>query len=213
MFSVIFDMDGTLLDTQKICVPAWEYGGKLQGITGIGEHIYNVCGMNETGWTAYLTEHFPTLDIPKFKHDVRAYILENGKVRFKKGAKELLDYLKSRGVKMAIASGSSMQSIEHHLNEVGATEYFDAIAGSHDVLNGKPAPDVFLLAAKRLGVNPSDCFIFEDSANGIKAGYAAGMKCIGVPDLVDFEAKINKLLYAKLESLDEAIALFDNIKN
>ena len=213
MFSVIFDMDGTLLDTQKICIPAWEYCGNLQGIKGMGEHIYNVCGMNETGWTSYLVDNFPTLDIPKFKTDTRAYILGNGKVEFKKGAKELLEYLKSRGVKMAIASGSSIQSINHHLNEVGATEYFSAVAGSHDVLNGKPAPDVFLLAAERLGVLPSDCFIFEDSANGIRAGFAAGMKCIGVPDLVDFDDEIGELLFAKLESLDEAIKLFDNIKN
>ena len=213
MFSVIFDMDGTLLDTQKICVPAWEYGGNQQEITGMGNHIYNVCGMNETGWTAYLTKNFPTLDIQKFKQDVRAYITKNGKVKFKKGAQELLNYLKSRGVKMAIASGSSMQSITHHLNEVNATEYFYAIAGSHDVLNGKPAPDVFLLAAERLGVSPSECFVFEDSENGIKAGSAAGMKCIGVPDLVDFSDEITKLLFAKLSSLDEAINLFEKIDN
>ena len=211
MFSIIFDMDGTLLDTQKICVPAWEYCGNLQGIRGMGEHTYKLCGMNETGWTAYLNENFPTLDIPKFKTDVREYIEKNGKVKFKKGAKELLDYFKSRGVKMAIASGSSTQSIEHHLNEVGALEYFGAIAGSQDVLNGKPAPDVFLLAAERLGVNPTDCFIFEDSANGIKAGFDAGMRCIGVPDLVDFDAETVGLLYAKLESLDEAIEMFRDI--
>ncbi len=211
MFSVIFDMDGTLLNTQKICIPAWEYAGNLQGIKGMGEHIYKICGMNETGWTAYLSNNFPSLDISKFKQDARAYIIENGKVKFKKGAKKLLDYFKSRGIKMAIASGSSMQSINHHLNEVHAAKYFDAIVGSHDVLNGKPAPDVFLLAAKKLCVNPSDCFVFEDSANGIKAAYAAGMKCIGVPDLVDFEGEIAELLFRKLSSLDEAIELFQNI--
>ena len=213
MFSVIFDMDGTLLDTQKIFISAWEYCGNQHGIKGLGEHVHKLCGMNETGWTAYLVDNFPTLDVTKFKQDVRTYILENGKVKFKKGAKELLEYLKSRGIKMAIASGSSTQTIEHHLNEVGAREYFGAIAGSHDVLNGKPAPDVFLLAAERLGVNPTDCFVFEDSDNGIKAGFAAGMKCIGVPDLVDFDAQISELLYAKLETLDEAIELFNNIKN
>lgn len=213
MFSVIFDMDGTLLDTQKICVPAWEYCGEIQGIKGMGEHVFKLCGMNETGWTAYLKETFKTLDIPKFKCDVRDYITENGKVIFKKGAKELLDYLKSRGVKMAIASGSSTQTIEHHLKEVGAIEYFSAVAGSQDVLNGKPAPDVFLLAAERLGVKPSDCFIFEDSANGIKAGFAAGMKCIGVPDLIDFDNETTKLMFAKIQNLDEAIELFQNITN
>ncbi len=211
MYSVIFDMDGTLLDTQKICVPAWENAGALQGIKGVGDHIYNVCGMNETGWTGYLKEHFPSLDIPKFKLDVREYIRENGKLRLKKGAKELLDYLKARGVKIGLASGSSTATIEHHLNEVGVTDYFGAIAGSHDVKNGKPAPDVFLLAAKRLGVKPCDCYIFEDSANGIRAGYSAGMKCIGVPDLADFDREVKALMTAEYESLDEAIELFEKL--
>ena len=172
MFSVIFDMDGTLLDTQKICTPAWEQGGLLQGLTGVGKHIPNVCGMNETGWTEYLNTNFPTLDIIKFKQDVRQYIEQNGVIRLKKGALELLKFLKENNIKMAVASGSSMTSITHHLKEVGVYNYFQAFAGSHDVENGKPAPDVFLLAAKRLGVNPEDCFVFEDSPNGIKAGFA-----------------------------------------
>lgn len=208
MFSVIFDMDGTLLDTQQICIPAWEHGGAMQGIKGVGEHIYNVCGMNETGWTSYLESHFPTLDVQIFKRDVRAYIAENGVIRLKKGALELLDFLKCNNVKMAVASGSSTKSITHHLNEVGVFDYFGAFAGSHDVENGKPAPDVFLLAAKRLGVAPEDCFVFEDSANGIKAGFAAGMKCIGVPDIAEFESDIKAIMFAELKSLDEAIELF-----
>ena len=208
MFSVIFDMDGTLLDTQKICVPAWEYGGKLQNVEGMGEHIYSVCGMNETGWTNYIKDHFPTLDIEKFKQDFKHYIATNGVVRLKKGALELLDFLKQNNIKMAVASGSSMASITHHLNEVGIFDYFEAFAGSHDVENGKPAPDVFLLAAKKLGVNPSDCFVFEDSANGIKAGFAAGMKCIGIPDMVEFDEETKKLMFKEFKSFDEAIELF-----
>lgn len=208
MFSVIFDMDGTLLDTQQICIPAWEYGGRKQFINGVGEHIYSVCGMNETGWTNYLLENFPSLDVTVFKRDVRKYILDNGQVRYKKGAVELLEFLKANNIKIGLASGSSQASIEHHLKEVGGFEYFSAIAGSHDVVNGKPAPDVFLLAANRLGVNPADCFVFEDSANGIIAGHAAGMKCIGVPDIKPFDEEIKKLMFCELQSLDQAIEIF-----
>lgn len=211
MFSVIFDMDGTLLDTQKICVPAWENAGALQGIKGVGDHIYNVCGMNEIGWVGYLEEHFPKLNITDFKRDVREYIAINGKIALKKGAKELLDYLKARGVKMGLASGSSIATIEHHLDEVGVRDYFGAIVGSHDVKNGKPAPDVFLLAAKRLRADPRDCYIFEDSANGIRAGYSAGVKCIGVPDLADFDSEVKALMTAEFTSLDEAIELFKKL--
>ena len=208
MFSVIFDMDGTLLDTQQICIPAWEFAGNKQGIKGLGDHIYNVCGMNENGWSNYLIGNFPTLNLESFKADARKYILDNGKVTFKKGALSLLNFLKENNIKMALASGSSRGSIDHHLKEVNAESYFDAIAGSHDVENGKPAPDVFLLAAKRLGVNPEDCFVFEDSANGILAGHRAGMKCIGVPDIKPFDSDTKKLLFAELKSLDEAIEIF-----
>lgn len=211
MFSVIFDMDGTLLDTQKICIPAWEYAGKLQGFDGVGESVPAVCGMNENGWTRYLEEHYKGLDTVPFKREVRSYIAKFGEVRFKDGAEELLHFLKENNIKTAIASGSSSQTVEHHLNLVGAYHLFDAIVGGGDVKNGKPAPDMFLRAARLLGADPENCFVFEDSSNGIKAGYAAGMKCIGVPDIVSFNDEIKKLMFKELESLSEAIDLFKNM--
>lgn len=211
MFSVIFDMDGTLLDTQKIFIPAWEYAGLNQGIKGVGNDIQNVCGMNKAGWTEYLNSHYPTMDTDKFNSEMRQYVTDNLVVKFMAGAEALLKYLKQKGIKIALASGSSMESVKHHLKEVSATEYFDAIVSGEEVENGKPAPDIFLLTAKRLGVAPKDCFVFEDSANGIRSAYGAGMKCIGIPDIVDFPDEVNKLLFAKLKRLDEAIAVFDEI--
>lgn len=207
MFSVIFDMDGTLLDTQAICVPAWEYAGRLQGFSNVGDAVYAVCGMNEDGWSKYLEDCFPSLNIADFKKEMRDYIIREGKVTFKPGAKLLLDFLKQNGVKMGIASGSSPSTVIHHLTEVGALKYFGAVAGGGDVKNGKPAPDIFLLAAERLSVNPKDCFVFEDSDNGIKSGYSAGMRCIGVPDMKDFEAETKKLMYKQIKTLDEAIEI------
>lgn len=209
MFSVIFDMDGTLLDTQKICVPAWDWAGEIQGVKGMGEHICNVCGMNELGWTDYLIKNFPSLDLERFKNDARKYILDNGTVTLKDGAKELVEFLKAKGIKIGLASGSSAQSVKHHLNAVDMSDTFDAIAAGGDVKNGKPAPDIFLLTAQRLGVNPEDCFVFEDSANGIKAGFAAGMKCIGVPDMVPFDDDIKQLMFCELSSLSQAIPIFE----
>ena len=207
MFSVIFDMDGTLLDTQKICVPAWDYAGENQGYNNVGALIENVCGMNEKGWTDYLLKNFPQIDLIKFKNEMRQYIIDNLEVRFKKGALELLEFLKSNNIKMAIASGSSKETILHHLTQVNAMDYFDGFVGSHDVVNGKPAPDVFLKAAELISAKPEDCFIFEDSANGIIAAHTAGMKCIGVPDMVAFSQEIKDIMFAELNDLSEAIPI------
>ena len=208
MFSVIFDMDGTPLDTQRICIPAWDYAGKLQGFEGVGESVTKVCGMNEAGWTRYLEEHFSGIDTNFFKREMRDYIIRNGVVKFKDGAEELLKFLKEKGIKIAIASGSSRESINHHLKAVSAEGYFDAIVGGRDIENGKPAPDIFLKAAELLGAKPQNCFVFEDSANGIRAGYAAGMKCIGVPDIAPFSEETKKLMFAELKTLSEAIDIF-----
>lgn len=207
MFSVIFDMDGTLLDTQAIAVPAWDFAGKLQGIEGMGECIPFVTGMAQQDWKNYVVTKYPQIDIEKFSMESRKYILENTVVRFMDGAKELLDFLKNSGVKMAIASGSSRDTIKHHLSEVGVFDYFETVVSGYEVPRGKPEPDVFLRAAELIGEEPCNCFVFEDSANGIRAGHAAGMKCIGVADIVPFSDDVKKLMFTELASLAEAIDL------
>ncbi len=207
MFSVIFDMDGTLLDTQKICIPAWDYAGKNQGYKELGVHIENVCGMNFEGWSAYLLERYPELDIERFRSEVREYILNHQKIRFKPGAKELMDFLDSHNIKYGLASGSSRHSVEHHLREVGAFERFSAIACGSETKNGKPAPDVFLLTAERLGVEPESCFVFEDSKNGVLAGNAAGMKVFGIKDVAPFDEEAKKHMFMELDTLDSAIEI------
>lgn len=211
MFSVIFDMDGTLLDTQRICISAWDEVGLNYGIENLGAHIPYVCGMNQAGWTGYLREHFPEMDVDSFAVEAREYIIKNQVVRYKKGARELIEFLKKNDIKIGIASGSSRESIVHHLNEVGVPELLKYTAGGPDVEHGKPAPDVFLLCAERMGINPKDCFIFEDSANGIKAGFAAGMKCIGIPDIVEFDEDTRKLMFAHLNDFTEAIPIFEKL--
>lgn len=201
-------MDGTLLDTQAIAVPAWDHAGEKQGITGMGKLIPYVSGMAQNDWKRYVVEKYPQIDIEKFSKASRRYIVENTVVRFMPGAKELLDFLKGNGVKMAIASGSSRATIEHHLSEVGVFDYFDTVVSGYEVARGKPAPDVFLRAAELIGADPKDCFVFEDAANGIRAGHAAGMKCIGVADIVPFTDEVKKLMFTELPIISDAIELF-----
>ncbi len=207
MFSVIFDMDGTLTDTQSVCIHAWDYAGELQGFKNVGESIKYVLGMNKEGWEAYLAAHYDGIDLLAFDKAMRDYIINSGAPELKKGAKEILEFLKQNGVKMAVASGSARYEIDWKLGETGIIDYFQAFAGGEEVEHCKPAPDVFLLAAERLGVKPEDCFVFEDSSLGIKAGYVAGMKCIGVADVAPFTDEAKDIMFKELDSLDEAIPI------
>lgn len=205
MFSIIFDMDGTLLDTQRICIPAWEYAGCLQGIEGLGEFVKEIFGMSEMGWTAHLVETYPTLDVPLFKETFRNYIKENGEVKFMPGAQQLLRFLKDNNVKVALASGTRRATVLSHLKRVGIENYFDAIVGGDEIKNGKPAPDIFLKAAELLNAKPDECIVFEDSNNGIKAAHNAGMKCIGIPDIVPIKNEFKKFIFSEINNLAEAI--------
>lgn len=211
MFSVIFDMDGTLLDTQSISIPAWNYAGSLQGIENAGAHIEKVCGMNEAGWSSYLTEQFKNMDIVAFKKAAWQYIGENLVIKYKGGIKELLDFLKDNNIKIALASGTERKKVLYSLGKVGATDYFSAIVGGDEVENGKPAPDVFLKAASLLNADPKDCIVFEDSKNGILAAKAAGMRVIGIPDVARFDAETKKLLLAELSSADKAMEILKKL--
>lgn len=204
-------MDGTLLDTQRICIPAWDWAGEQQGFKNVGQHIPAVCGKNEAGWSKHLKEHYPTLDLAKFNVDARQYVIDRLVVKYMPGAEDLVKFLKSKGVKLAIASGSSRDEINHHLNELGDAHYFDVIVGGPDVDNCKPAPDIFLLAAKKLGTKPEDCYVLEDSENGIRAGHAAGMKTLGVPDIVQFSDQVKALETKEFKSMFEALEYFKTL--
>lgn len=208
MFSVIFDMDGTLLDTQKPFISAWDYAGNIQGIKNAGCHIPSVCGMNEAGWSSYLRDKYPLMDVEKFNNSAFEYLSENMKTEFKEGAVSLIKFLKENNVKVALASGSERAVVNYHLTKLDFLDVFDAVVCGDDVANGKPAPDIFLLTAKKLGAKPEDCFVFEDSKNGILAGVSAGMKCIGVPDLVPFDDETKKVMIGEFKTLGEGIEFF-----
>lgn len=207
-FGVIFDMDGTLIDSQRIFVPSWEQAGRKQGIIGMGtDDLPLACGMNDVGWKAFLMERHPNLDLPTFIEDVRAYNRIHGRLAFMPGAEELLRFLHEKGVPMAIASGSCRAEIIDNMTKLGVLDLFDVLVGGEEVTRGKPEPDIFLLAAQRLGIAPQDCFVVEDSQNGVRSACAAETRCIGVPDVAVFSEEVKGMLFAEAADLHEVQAL------
>ena len=139
---------------------------------------------------------------------MREYIKENG-IEVKKGLFTLLDYLRSHGIKMAVATATPSERTNEYLHTIGAYDYFSAMVCGDMITNGKPAPDIYLAAARELGLPPCECAAFEDSPNGITAAHAAGCHAIMIPDMTRPDDTIRPLLSAVYDSLDGAIDYFE----
>lgn len=181
--AVIFDFDGVIIDSE-----AYHYQAYKDLFAGIGldfswPHEKMAGRKVEDNVRAFLAEKGVEGDVKALaikKEDIYlAGILENAKAM--PGAVGLVKCLKASGrVRLAVGTSSSRRVVDALLERMGLRGYFDFVASSSDVTNAKPAPDVFLLAAKRLGVPASECLVFEDASAGVKAAKAAGMKCVAV---------------------------------
>lgn len=203
----IFDMDGTLFDTEKIYRQVWldvaeEFGEEknlelptaMSG-TSLGEDSLRI-----------LKKFYPNVDaeayIARVQEEVR--ICSEKNLELMTGVMEILNFFKSSGVKMAIASASPVKVVEKNLSRSNLREYFVALVGGDKVARGKPAPDIFLRAADELNLPASDCYIFEDSFNGIRAANASGGVTIMIPDTVQPTEEIKSLCAAIFPNLNEA---------
>ena len=123
----------------------------------------------------------------------------------KKGLYEIFDYLKSVGCKISLATSTSSQTALKIMKKINLYDKFDAFVCGDDVKNGKPDPEVFLIAVKKLGLEPVDCVAFEDSINGIKSAHSAGMTTVMVPDLSEPTDEIKPMIDFLCTDLSEAI--------
>ena len=207
LHGAIFDMDGTLFDTEKLYRQAWldvaaEFGEEknyelptaISG-TNLGEESLRI-----------IRRFYPNIDaeayLARVLVEVRAATERN--LELMTGVEEILDFFKSAGVVMAVASSAPVAVIEKNLTRANLRSYFKILVGGDLVRNGKPAPDIFLLAAAKLKLAPEDCYIFEDSLNGIRAAAASGGAAIMIPDTVQPTDDIKRICAAVFNDLNEA---------
>ena len=211
MKAVVFDMDGALFDTESVCMKAWDYAGEVMGVGKAGYMVLKTLGMNADKAVEIIrTEFGAGFDAVKFKQIGKNYSYDYFNtygVPEKPGLYEILDYLKNKGYKIALASSTSSQSVHHHLKEKDIEKYFDAVICGDMVEKSKPEPDIYLKACAQLNENPDNCIAIEDSKNGILSAHRAGLQVIMVPDLWQGEAETDSFLLAKCKSLIEIMSI------
>ena len=211
MKAVVFDMDGVLFDTESVCMKAWDYAGEVMGVGKAGYMVLKTLGMNADKAVEIIrTEFGAGFDAVKFKQIGKNYSYDYFNtygVPEKPGLYEILDYLKNKGYKIALASSTSSQSVHHHLKEKDIEKYLDAVICGDMVEKSKPEPDIYLKACAQLNENPDNCIAIEDSKNGILSAHRAGLQVIMVPDLWQGEAETDSFLLAKCKSLIEIMSI------
>ena len=207
----IFDMDGVLFDTERVYQEMWTKITYEFGYEPDPAFHLTVAGTSGEDMREIVRSFYPGIDAERFIHTCLDRTNESLEkmVPEKPGLREILTTLHDRGVRIAVASSSYPEVIRHHLVLTDVEKYFDVVLSGYDVPRGKPAPDIFQEAARRLGLEPSECYVFEDSLNGVRAGADAGCATIMVPDLVQPTEEIRLLCAGIYPTLHDALAAIE----
>lgn len=208
---VLFDMDGLVLDTEVLYQRFWMEACRFYGYPMTPTQALGMRSIGEKDGSAKLRDWFgPDINY----HQVRskrielmdAFIEKEGVIP-KPGIRELLEYLRARKIKTAIATSSPLNRAKAHLGSRGLDVLFDSICSGRQVPNPKPAPDIYRFAAQTLGLKPEDCLALEDSPAGIESAFRAGCFPVMIPDLDQPDETTKSRLFAKCDSLLDVIGL------
>lgn len=207
--TIIFDMDGVLIDTEKYLTKFWCQAAKEYGFNMSMENALYIRSLSGEFAEKYLKselgESFDYISVRNRRRELMNNHLKQNGVEIKKGVKPTLEKLKQKGIKTAISTATDLNRTEKYLKEIGIYHLFDSIICSAMVKKGKPMPDIYLLACEKLGENPNNCIAVEDSPNGIKSAYSAGCKVIMVPDLTPPDNDITDMLFGTANKFEDLL--------
>ena len=203
--AVIFDMDGVIFDSERCVIECWKVIADKHDVKGIEPVLMKCLGVTyEEGKKIFLKHYgadFPYDERKKERSDLYHKRYDNGRLPLKTGIRELLIYLKENGYKVGVASSTREAIVSKQLVDADLRKYFDNLTCGDMLERSKPEPDIYLMACEKLGVKPEEAIAIEDSYNGIKSAYRAGMFPIMVPDLAEPNEEMKALAGKILKSL------------
>jgi len=207
--AVVFDMDGVIFDSERATMECWIELANKYGIENIEEPYYRCTGTTMVRTREIMLETYGQ-DFPYDTYAKEASVMyhtkyDGGRLPMKPGIRELLEFLRENGKKIAIASSSRSQTVINQIRDAGIEDYFDAVICGDMVERSKPAPDIFLKACSELGVEPVRAYGIEDSYNGVRALHAGRLHPIMVPDLLPATDEMRGIAECVLKDLNEVI--------
>lgn len=203
--AVIFDMDGVIFDSESLVLDCWEKVGEKYHLADIRGVFIECIGTNKEKTKEIVYEHYgESFAYDKFAEKASLLFHEavkEGGLPIKKGVRELLEYLRQNEIPVGLASSTRLAVVAEELKQAGLYDYFHVVVGGDQLKRSKPNPDIYLIACEKMKVLPKDAYAIEDSYNGIRAAYSAGMMPVMVPDILPATEEMQKMSVIVLENL------------
>ena len=211
--AVLFDLDGTLTDTERLYQVAWPKALEHFGYEMSSDKPLTLRSLGRPfavqQFKDWYGQDFDYWAVRNYRKQMVEEMLAETGIPLKPGAKEILSWLREHDIFVSLVTANDKERAERYLKKIGLFEYFNAVVCADMVKVGKPAPDIYAFACESLGIAPEDTYAVEDSPNGCMSAYSAGCNVIMIPDLTEPDEELKSKLFARLDCLMDIKDLFE----